>query len=122
MQITKADQVRGRKEKKPKKLSKSQLNKKADKEWSIAVKERAGWKCEVCGHTENLNSHHIFSRKNYSVRWDLDNGICLCPSHHMFSHTMSAHKAPLSFVALLKSNRSEEWYDKLMLKAMGIKK
>ena len=60
---------------------------KLDKAWSLLVKLRAGMKCEIqgCTHKPTLNSHHIFSRKNASTRWDVENGICLCVGHHTMS-------------------------------------
>lgn len=120
MQISKADQVRGKKERKPKKISKSQLNKKADKEWSIAVKNNAGFKCEVCGSTQYLNSHHIFGRRNYGVRHCLDNGVCLCAKHHNFSNEFSAHQTPTLFVEWLILKRGKEAIDMLTLKAKSV--
>src|SRR6056297_2230505 len=48
---------------------------KLDRLWSKIIK-RDG-KCAYCGNTENLTPHHIFTRSNFSVRWDLDNGVCL---------------------------------------------
>jgi len=83
------------------------------------VKERAGYKCEYCGKTEYLNSHHVFSRTNYSVRWDVNNGVCLCAGHHVLGN-FSAHKAPLEFADWLKGERGEKWYDKLLLKAKKV--
>lgn len=89
---------------------------KLDEAWSKAVKIKAGMKCEYCGKTTTLNSHHVYSRSNRSVRWDLTNGYCLCVAHHTFSN-FSAHKAPLEFAEWMKEDRGEEWYDALRLKA-----
>lgn len=93
------------------------VNKRKDNEWTKAVKQRAGFKCEYCGKTENLNAHHIFSRSNHSVRWDIDNGVCLCVSHHVFNSQFSAHKTPLEFIFWIKDKRGVEWYDNLRAKA-----
>ena len=60
----------------------------------------------------NLNSHHIFSRINFATRWDINNGVCLCVSHHIFGK-LSAHKAPIEFVEWLKEKRGEKWYNTL---------
>jgi len=89
--------------------------------WSKAIKERAGYKCEYCGKEGRVNSHHIFSRSNHSVRWDLDNGICLCVSHHVFG-LFSAHKSPLEFADWIRERRGDEWYQKLRMKSKQIKK
>lgn len=64
-----------------------------DELWSEAVKLRAGNKCEICQKTERLNSHHIITRNNYNVRYDLENGVCLCVGHHM-TGLFSAHGNP----------------------------
>ena len=97
------------------KLKKPKLER-LDTLWSKKVKTLAGDKCEYCGKTTGLNSHHIFSRSNRRVRWDLDNGISVCVLHHVFG-TFSAHKAPLEFAEWLKEHRGEDWYFRLRAKA-----
>jgi hypothetical protein len=87
--------------------------------WSLEVKELAGNRCEYCGKTEYLNSHHIFSRSNRKLRWDTENGVCLCSGHHLFS-LFSAHKSPLEFAEWLKQKRGVRWYEKLRRKAKGV--
>lgn len=74
------------------------LNKKLDIEWSRAVKQKAGYRCEVCGATSLLNSHHVIGRVNKALRWDLRNGVCLCVKHHEFG-TQSAHQDPQRFMS-----------------------
>jgi len=98
------------------------ITKRKDIEWAKLVKEQAGYKCEYCGKTETLNSHHIFSRSNRSVRWDVDNGVCLCVAHHTFSSAFSAHKSPIEFIIWLQEKRGQEWYDNLRIKARSIYK
>jgi len=93
------------------------IDKKLDTAWSLLVKLRAGMKCEYCGKTETLNSHHIYTRRNRSTRWNVKNGICLCVSHHTFNSTFSAHQAPLEFIEWLKTYRNSEEIDNLKLKA-----
>ena len=102
------------------KLRPGKVNKTRDNEWARAVKERDGWKCCVCGKSDYLNSHHIFSRSNYNLRWYLENGITLCPSHHLFDTELSAHKAPTEFVEWLKIYLGEEKYASLRRKAKSI--
>jgi len=89
--------------------------------WAELVKLLAGVKCEYCGKTDRLNSHHIFSRSRMNLRWDTDNGICLCVSHHIFGE-FSAHKAPIDFVEWLKEKRGDDWYNKLRDKSRLIAK
>lgn len=88
--------------------------------WAKIIKARANNKCEYCGKSEHLNAHHLFSRSNNSLRWDLDNGICLCVTHHVFG-IFSAHKAPLEFAEWVKETRGIEWYENLRKKAKEIK-
>lgn len=82
-----------------------------------AAKVRSVGACEYCGKTEYLNAHHIYTKHNYSVRWDLDNGICLCAGHHTFNSKFSAHKTPAEFMEWIKEKRGLEWYERLRQKA-----
>jgi hypothetical protein len=102
--------------------------KKLDKEclalWQEAVKLRAGHKCEIpyCRKTENLNAHHVFSRSRQSVRYDIDNGLCLCSGCHSLNND-SAHKSPEFLMRILgkipgfPAIRAETWYQTLRLRA-----
>lgn len=90
---------------------------KLDDAWSLKVKELADFKCEYCGKATMLNSHHVYSRSNKAVRWDTENGVCLCVGHHTFSSGFSAHKTPLEFIEWLKGHRGEERVDALRVKA-----
>ncbi len=93
-----------------------------DADWAKLIKLRSGGKCEYCGKDSGLNAHHIFSRSNYSTRWDVNNGISLCVSHHTFSSGFSAHKTPAEFVEWIKEYRGADWYDMLRKKAKEIYK
>lgn len=109
---------------KPKKKPKTERRKlrdQSDKLWAILVKQRAGYKCERSGKTVYLNSHHVFSKSNLSVRWDLDNGVCLNAGWHTLQ-TNSAHKNPIEFINWIKDQRGIEWYENLRIKANQIKK
>jgi hypothetical protein len=85
--------------------------KKLDDLWSKKVKGIGI--CEMCGRRDYLNAHHIYSRSNRSVRWDLNNGICLCSGHHTLCND-SAHKAPADFIDWVKDYRGKEWWEKLV--------
>jgi len=87
------------------------LEKKADKLWSECI--RKIWKCEYCWKTEYLNAHHIFSRNNKSVRWELSNWICLCSWHHTFSSTFSPHQTPVEFTRWIEAKRWKDYLDNL---------
>lgn len=95
---------------------------KLDEAWSELVKLQAGYKCEVCGKETTLNSHHIFSRSNRSVRWDETNGVCLCVSHHTFNSKFSAHKTPTEFTYWLEDEYGREYVQDLSRKAHKTKK
>lgn len=82
-----------------------------DKQWSLLVKYRAGFKCEVCGKTQyqcRLNSHHIIGRRNKRLRWDLRNGVCLCTQHHKFG-IQSAHEDNPWFDKWLEKHRADDF-------------
>lgn len=79
-----------------------------DKAWALAVKERDGWKCVICGNTERLNAHHIIVRENHETKLDINNGLSLCPKHHFFCRQISAHNNPLGLFLWLEKNRPEQ--------------
>ena len=99
------------KKKARKERSVSGINK-LDDLWSKLVKERDG-ACVYCGKTTYLNAHHIYSRSNRSTRWYLPNGITLCPAHHTFSSTFSAHKTPAEFVDWLREIKGDNFLEDL---------
>ena len=101
------------------KLSEKSKTKKLDKLWSEYIKKRANGRCEMCGSTDYVNAHHIFGRRNFSVRWDVENGILLCAKHHTFDR-FSAHQAPTWFSDWLVEYKSWEWYEELLKKAKTV--
>ena len=90
---------------------------KLDDAWSLLVKLKAGMKCEYCGKTSYLNSHHIYSRSKRSTRWVVSNGVCLCVGHHTFSSTFSAHKTSVDFFLWLERKKGREFIELLSFKA-----
>jgi len=77
--------------------------------WSKAVKAARGDACEYCGATSEItqiDSHHIYGRKNYGLRFLIDNGCRLCVLHHRFSTLFSAHETPLKFAEWIQTKRS----------------
>jgi len=91
-------------------MKKSNINK-LDKTWSTKVREYG--MCEKCHKLSPLNAHHFYSRSVRAVRWDLNNGFCLCVGCHTFSSKFSAHKTPAEFVEWAIERRGQEWYDDL---------
>lgn len=90
---------------------KKALSNKLDKAWADKVKEYG--MCEVCHKTKPLNAHHFYSRSIRAVRWDVDNGFCLCVGCHVFSSKFSAHKTPAEFVEWAIDKRGISWYEEL---------
>ena len=76
--------------------------------WANAVKDRDQRKCVICGDTNGLNAHHIIPRENHETKFDIENGISLCPIHHFFNRQISAHNNPLAFFMWLEKNRPEQ--------------
>lgn len=85
--------------------------------WAQAVVDRAGRKCEYplceCHYTQ-VHPHHVYSRRNAITRYDISNGIALCPFHHTFG-SWSAHKDP-DFISIIIAAgvRTQKWHDELM--------
>lgn len=93
--------------------------KKLDKLWSKKVKEDAGFRCEVCGKSNDecqLHPHHFWGRRIRATRWLLENGICLCASHHTMG-LQSAHESPAWFIKYMRDLRGEEWYKSLEIQS-----
>ncbi len=102
-----------------KKSPKSKLKKALDKLWSEIV--RSGGECEFCGSIAYLNAHHHYGRRAESTRWDIDNGICLCPKCHVYSSVFSAHQTPADFVKWIEKKRGKPWATRLRKKHSKIK-
>lgn len=61
------------------------LKNKALRLWKEAVKKNFWYRCIQCGETKMLNAHHIQSSKMWpELRYELFNGLALCPSCHKF--------------------------------------
>lgn len=59
----------------------------AHREWRKKVLKRDGYKCIICGRTENLEVDHIKSFKNFpKERFWTKNGRTLCKIHHRHRH------------------------------------
>lgn len=81
---------------------------KKDKEmcdWSLKVKQRDGFKCVICGNPKMPNAHHILPRELKDTKYNLNNGISLCSSHHRFNRPLSAHQNPMAFYVWMRDNK-----------------
>lgn len=57
------------------------------KDWSKQVRDRDGHKCVECGAVGKLHAHHVKPWKNHpELRWDVSNGVTLCPPCHQKAH------------------------------------
>lgn len=74
---------------KPIKDKYGRTKRKADIEWSKAVKERDNYTCKRCGvYAESgLHAHHKATRGAHpELKHDIDNGVTLCNSCHTWVH------------------------------------
>ena len=86
-----------------------------DELWRMLVKLEYDNQCPICKSlgipTEDtiLNAHHLISRRVFKYRWDVGNGILICPKHHEFDLHISAHTAPWGFEDWMKANLPEKY-------------
>lgn len=76
--------------KKEKLASLSTIKKTLYANWALRVKEADGWKCALCGSTDNLTAHHWYCSDHFAhaARYCLGNGVTLCYACHIRSvHT-----------------------------------
>ena len=99
-----------------KRLTKSYFTHQLDKEISRIVRTK-GY-CIKCGKIDNLQTAHIISRSNRTVRWDLKNVLCLCAGDHI----NFAHKNPLLYAEFIKEYLGDDEYEQLKIRATKIKK
>jgi len=79
--------------------------------------KKFGRQCQYCG-AGGGQVHHIYSRKNFWLRWDTKNACMLCALHHTFSSEFSAHQTPLEFTFWLQEHRPAGFIPKLRKEAM----
>jgi len=100
------------------------INRRLFKLWSLAVRERAGHKCELCGIAKGeihinkkgdeiktkIDSHHILSRdiKDCPLKFDIMNGVAVDPACHKFS-IPSFHRDPVYTITWLQENCPERY-------------
>jgi hypothetical protein len=82
-------------------------DKEALKLWRGIVVKSAGGVCEKCGSMNRLQAHHVITRANKRLRYDSQNGVCLCAGHHLFF----AHQKPHEFRDWLTEKRGNYWWD-----------
>jgi len=93
----------------------------ADKQFSLAVRMSAKWKCEHCGlqggptlETKKMECCHLIGRRNASTRWDTFNAICMCTTCHrtfteepkLFADFITAYYGPKRWDILYEKKRA----------------
>lgn len=88
--------------------------------WTAKVHALHGGRCAICGKVHGvvdpatgrpsyMNAHHIEPRATCArLRYDVMNGILLCPSCHKFGRN-SAHKGAVWFVTWLQNHRMAQY-------------
>lgn len=63
------------------------------KEWIKKVFQRDNYTCQCCGKRGgNLNAHHLYNFAEYeNLRYEIYNGITLCPQCHLVNYPNSFH-------------------------------
>lgn len=90
------------------KPSRKTLVKNLDKITAKIIKLRDDSRCQRCNSfTSGCGSHwaHVYSRRRFSMRWDLINAICLCAGCHRW-----AHGNPLAFTEWFKREFPARYY------------
>ena len=93
--------------------------------WGKAVKERAGYKCEYPECTvksTQLHPHHFYSRRIVPMRYNIDNGICLCAYHHTLGPNAAHNDPDFKDIIIARGVRTEEWHDDLIKQKQKITK
>lgn len=64
------------------------------REWRNKIFARDKYRCQICGNKkDDLNAHHLYSWHSHKEkRFELDNGITLCETHHKEFHSIYGYK------------------------------
>ena len=85
--------------------------------WRALVILRAGGRCEKCGRSDRqLAAHHLWRKDILSLRWNPDNGACLCNVPcHLYGEpgNPSAHDNLEGCRQMIREKRGEEWYNRM---------
>jgi len=86
---------------------------KADKEWSLRVREKNGGICVMCAKNIAGNAHHLIPRGNKVHRHNVKNGLPMCAWCHKFDEAHSPHQTAHGFLEWLEDYNPElaAWAD-----------
>ena len=103
-----------------KSASRKSLKRYCNEVWAELIKAKDNHICFLCGSDNNLNSHHLITRKWTATAFEPQCGITLCAGCHSFRIT-SAHVSPWVLDAKLKSERPSQyrWYLENRAKVTG---
>ena len=84
---------------------------KAHRLWAEAVKNRDNNKCVICRATKIVCAHHLIPWELEPFRYDVNNGISLCPKHHTrYSYGLSPHSDGAAlFYFWIFNHKPEVW-------------
>ena len=91
------------------------IERKLDKAWSIAIRERDDHTCLWCGKP-GTQACHVIPRRHRILRWNLDNGWTGCYACHN-----KWHSSPLEGNAWFEEKYPEKWLYVFELKNITIK-
>ncbi len=94
----------------------------ADEQFSRYIRRRDS-KCQYpyCNKTEGLDNSHFHLRGHSATRFDPDNCIALCRTHHQQLEVPQPNKNP-EYIALMLARLGKEKFIYLSTKANGIYK
>ena len=87
-------------------MAKPDYNCKEHKEWRRVILSKFNNKCIICGGTHRLTAHHLISARVEKFRYNENNGIPLCATHHTkYGDVLSPHSDnAMIFFIFLKNN------------------
>lgn len=94
--------------KKEKLVSLSTIKKTLYADWALRVKQADGWKCALCGSTDNLTAHHWYCSDHFAhaARYCIGNGVTLCYACHIRSvHT----RADWATINKIREYMEQQW-------------
>jgi hypothetical protein len=87
--------------------------------FSEAIRLRDDFTCQKCGHqNKSAQTAHIWTRNNYSTRWDMENALCLCYMCHIRGFH-SAHREPAEFMEWVHQRMGDERWEELRARSMN---
>lgn len=85
---------------------------KCDVLWGQIIREAAGNCCEICNGSP-VNAHHLIGRRALFFRHNLNNGLALCVTCHLYG-VNSAHENPEWLRQWVREHKPDQyaWWEK----------